>query len=410
MKTKTKEKLMATKRLAVPRVPSEASSRLFSKLGLSGPSIDFMASRFAKPTPVQELAIPVLLKGQSALVSAETGTGKTLSFLLPLVIRMQSFEQHRKMAPNTTGGKFFNEGPRTVVFSPTRELSAQLFAQAKTLSHELKFKARLWGNEKKKLGVNVVPDLVVSSPGTFLRENKYNVKLIESLVIDEVDAMLFHESGFTEEITHFVRELDPKCQIVCVGATALKGDSWEWLKTVRKDAVKLKTSAAGVLLPETISVQFEQVEDREGYDKHGALERAMATFLYKKQKSRCIIFCNSVASCRSTHHVMGEKFAEQCDAYCLHGEMRPMQRDESWTNFTNDNSKKKQVLVCTDLSSRGVDVNDVDLVVIFDVPNSLPDLIHRAGRTGRAGRKGQVTFVVGRGEKQKVTQLLLSKN
>lgn len=392
----------------------EAGAKLFSRLGLSGPSIQYMSSRFASPTPVQELAIPVLLKGTSALVSAETGTGKTLSFLLPLVIRMQSFEQQRRLSGDTRG-KYFTQGPRTVVFSPTRELSGQLFAQAKSLSHELKFKARLWGNEKKKLGLDVVPDVVVSSPGTFLRENKYNPALIESLVIDEVDAMLFHDSGFTDEVTHFVKTLDRNCQIVCVGATALKGDSWEWLKSIRKDAVKLKPNAGGgggVLLPDTISVQFERVEDREGYDKHGALERALATFLFKKQSSRCIIFCNSVASCRSTHHVMTEKFAGECDAYCLHGEMRPLQREESWTAFSQSGStpQKKRVLVCTDLSSRGLDVHDVDLVVIFDVPNSLPDLIHRAGRTGRAGRHGQVTFVVGRGEKQKVTQLLLGRN
>ncbi|KAH9261007.1 hypothetical protein BASA81_000711 [Batrachochytrium salamandrivorans] len=395
----------------------EAGGKMFSRLGLSGPSIQYMSSRFSSPTPVQELAIPVLLKGTSALMSAETGTGKTLGFLLPLVIRMQSFEQQRKVSGNSTvaRGKYFTQGPRTVVFSPTRELSGQLFTQAKSLSHELKFKARLWGNEKKKLGLEVVPDLVVSSPGTFLRENKYNPALIESLVIDEVDAMLFHNSGFTDEITGFIKTLNQNCQIVCVGATALKGDSWEWLKSIRKDAVKLKPNGGGnVLLPDTISVHFEQVEDREGYDKHGALERALATFLFKKKSSRCIIFCNSVASCRSTHHVMTEKFAEECDSYCLHGEMRPLQREESWNAFSQSNpsssSLKKRVLVCTDLSSRGLDVHDVDLVVIFDIPNSLPDLIHRAGRTGRAGRQGQVTFVVGRGEKQKVTQLLLGKN
>jgi ATP-dependent RNA helicase DDX5/DBP2 len=141
------------------------------------------------------------------------------------------------------------------------------------------------------------------------------------------------------------------------------------------------------------------------------LERALGQFLFKKKNaSKCLVFCNSVASCRSTHHVLGEKFSDVCEAFCLHGEMRQMQREESWKSFVSNQDDKKKVLVCTDLSSRGLDVSEVSNVVIFDIPNSLPDLIHRAGRTGRAGREGNVTFVVGRGEKHAVMQLLNSRN
>ena len=391
----------------------QPSAQLFSKLGLSSPLISYMSSRYASPTPIQESAIPVLLKGQSALLTSQTGSGKTLAFMLPLIIRMQASEVRRKELHIT------QQGPRVILFSPTRELSSQLILQAKSLAHYAKFKARYWGNQKQKLGKDVVPDFVVTSPMAFQREMKWNPATIESIILDECDAMLFPESGFVGEVNDIVSRLRADVQIVCVGATALKSDAARWLQRNRPEAAILKANGVGNL-PSTIKLHMVSVKEEEGYSKHPALERAIAPFLsypnrdrHPDSHPRCIIFCNSISSCRSTAHILSERFSDRAESYCLHGEMRPHQREQNWAGFVQDsasaeNTKKLKILVCTDLSSRGIDVQNVQHVVIFDLPSSLPDFLHRAGRTGRAGNSGEVTFIVGRGEKAKVLELFQS--
>jgi superfamily II DNA/RNA helicase len=390
----------------------KSAQQLFSKLGLSSNLSLYMSQRYKEPTPIQQISIPILLKGHSALLSSQTGSGKTLAFMLPLIVRMQASEQKR----NELGIK--QKGPRVIIFSPTRELSSQLITQAKSLSHYAKFRARVWGNERLKLGKETVPDLVVTSPNAFQREMRWNPATIESLVIDESDVLLSRDAGFYEEINEIMSSLKPNVQIICVGATALKSDASKWIQRVRPESATLKATGVGDL-PSTIKLHMCAVRDGEGYDKYPALERALGPFLSfpdRKQNPlsypRCIVFCNSVNSCRATAHMLSEKFPDVAETFCLHGEMRPLQREESWGNFIRDASsgetmhtKKLKILVCTDLSSRGIDVQNVQHVIIFDLPNYLPDFLHRAGRTGRAGIKGDVTVIVGRGEKAKVLEL-----
>ena len=405
------------------------AAKVFSKLGLSSSLITYMSTRFDHPTPIQEMSIPLLLKGSSALMTSQTGSGKTLSYMLPLIVRMQASEQKRKEQPDVK----HKDGPRVVVLSPTRELTAQVISQARSISHFAKFRARAWGNneKQKKREKDVVPDLVVSSPSAFVREMKlYNWSTIESLVLDECDALLFRDSGFVEEIEDITSRIGKKVQIVCVGATALKSEARRWLEKHRPEAEIIKAEGAGDL-PSNIKVHMVSVKEEEGYNKHPALERALAPFLSfpKRDKKdtyapRCIVFCNSVASCRSTAHTLEEKYADIAECYCLHGEMKPNQREENFTMFVNESplattkdsndlsqsgigtKKKLKILVCTDLSSRGIDVRNVQHVVIFDLPNNILDFLHRAGRTGRAGQAGEVTFIVGRGEKNKLVEVL----
>ena len=289
----------------------EVASKVFSKLGLSSKFVSYLASRFQYPTPIQEAAIPILLKGKSALLTSETGSGKTLAYLLPLLVRMQAFEQQRLMDTSRT----HKAGPRIVVFSPTRELSNQIILQAKSISHEVKFKARLWGNKKLKLGKDIAPDLVVSSPQAFARDMKWNYSTIESVVFDECDAMLFKDSGFVPDINEFLGKVSPTSQIVCVGATALQGDSLRWLRHIRPEALLVKTKGSGYI-PETIRIQTSPVLADEGYNKHPALERSLNQIIAainqenkkienpEENVKKCILFCNSISSCRSTHHIL----------------------------------------------------------------------------------------------------------
>ena len=392
----------------------QASAQAFSKLGLSGPLIEYMSSRYEHPTLIQQAAIPILLKGESALLTSQTGSGKTLAFMLPLIVRMQAAEMRRKER------QIKQQGPRLIIFSPTRELGMQIFDQAKSISHFAKYRARIWGNQKHKLSKKEgVPDVVVASPLAYQRDMKWSPWTVDAIVLDECDAMLSPDSGFVNELNEVVRRLRPEVQIVCVGATALKSEAGRWLQRLRPDSKIIKIKGVGDL-PPSIRLRMVSVQDDEGYNKHPALERAIAPFLSYPNRDdprappRCIVFCNSVASCRSTAHTLSERFTDVADTYCLHGEMRPLQREENFKGFAENPSTspmkpKLKILVCTDLSSRGIDVQNVQHVVIFDLPSNLPDFIHRAGRTGRAGKEGEVTFVVGRGEKQQVIDLFEQK-
>lgn len=405
--------MTAFRRLSMAVRPVHAPAS-FSELGYSARVLEFIQAReYERPTRIQERSLPVLLGGSSAILAAETGTGKTLAYLLPVVMRMQEKEQERKRLQEQS-----RKGPRVVIFAPTRELSNQLIREAKMVSHFAKFKARVWGNTRRRLDSDVVPDVVVASPATFQREMRWDPRLIETLVLDECDVLLNPTLGFVDDIHHLVeRELSPQAQIVCVGATAnLHGQARSFLLKHRKQKgfeyintmPNRKTTTRSVSVPGNIRFIKNLVEPQEGFDKHPCLVRTMRELVdVKPQISKVMLFCNSVASCRSTEHVLHERFSrEELQTFCLHGDMRPKQREESFQSFVHNSQSKVAVLVCTDISSRGIDIPELDHVVLFDLPNNFADFIHRVGRCGRAGKLGKCTVIVGRGESDSLKNLL----
>jgi len=397
--------MLLLRRLHMAVAPRDAAAAAaFARLGVNSTSLGALADqRIVSPTPIQTLAIPVLLGGRSALLSAETGSGKTLAFALPLAERLVSHEA--KLGCRASPGS-----PRALVLLPTRELASQVGAEFKKLSHHFRFAARVLagGNGRKaiKQALASPVDVLVSCPH-MLRDlaarNDVRLRAVQALVVDEADTMLNSHSGFADDVTAVARQCPAAAQIVLAGAT-VKGRGYcrDWLRQLRGEGAfdVVETEGAG-RLPVQIKLVVETVDE---YDKHPALLDTVRAAVARN--ARLIVFCNSVPSCRSTAHVL-EAFASQAgiaNVCSLHGDMLPMQRAEAWRRFTS--TPAPAIAVCTDVAARGLDVADVDHVVLFDVPRGEEDFVHRAGRTGRGGKGGRVTVIAGRGEKDWAQALL----
>ena len=331
------------------------------------------AMNFTETTPVQELAIPVILKKKDVIACAQTGTGKTAAFLLPLLNNLQT-EPHDENKVNA------------IIMAPTRELAQQIDQHMEGFSYFTPFSsvAVYGGNDGdawdvQKKGLLSGADVVIATPGRLLSHiNLYNIDFsgVKYFILDEADRML--DMGFFDDIMKIEKLLPKERQTIMFSAT-MPPKIQQLAKTILRNPEEITIAIARP--PETILQSAYLCYDNQ---KLGILKH-----LFKEKKpNKVILFSGSkqkVKDIAKTLHQMGLSAGE------MHSDLDQAQRDHVMHEFKNE---RVGILVATDIVARGIDIDDITLVINYDVPYDAEDYVHRIGRTARAGDSGMaITFV-----------------
>jgi ATP-dependent RNA helicase RhlE len=323
------------------------------------------AADFTQLTPIQERAIPPALEGRDVIGTAQTGTGKTLAFLIPLIETL-----NREPAGRTTA----------LVLLPTRELALQVHEQYEQLRTKTMPKAAIvigGVSEKAQIqGLRAGTGLVIATPGRLqdLMTRKFaDLRHIKVLVLDEADRML--DMGFLPAIRRILAVLPQKRQTLCYSAT-LEQSVAGLVNDYMRDPVRV---ALGSVLKPAESVQLNAYEVRPG-EKLDLLRK-----LLYAEKGQTLIFTRTK---RGAERLSKDLVRDGFNAAMIHGDRSQSQRNAALSGFQEG---RYQVLVATDIAARGLHVDDVAHVINYDVPKMAEDFIHRVGRTGRAGLEGRAT-------------------
>ena len=333
------------------------------------------AAGFTMPTPVQAKAIPPALEGADILATASTGTGKTLSFLIPMIQRMDA-----NSVPSTKGKR----GPiRALILLPTRELAMQVLeAYWKLVPGSKNDAVLVCGglSENNQLDqLDRGPRLVVATPGRledFLRRRSININSVEMLVLDEVDRML--DMGFLPAIRRIVGALPKTRQTMCYSAT-LDANIREIVRDYVNKPVRIEIG--------TTSKPSDRVELRV-YTVMQDQKLGLLDQMLRQEEGTFLVFSRTKHGADRIAKKL-EKLGHDSDV--IHGDRSQSQRTAALKGFATG---RHRVLVATDVAARGIDVNDIAHVVNYDLPNASDDFVHRMGRTGRAGKKGVATTFV----------------
>ncbi|ACO33748.1 MULTISPECIES: DEAD/DEAH box helicase [Acidobacterium] len=335
----------------------------FSELNLSSHLKNQLAvNQFVTPTPVQEAAIPPAMEGKDVLATAQTGTGKTLGFLLPAMERLLA-----------TKGKH----PAVLILTPTRELALQVEKQyAQLAGKSLPQAATLIGGASEN---NQIRDLkagarlIVATPGRledFLERRLIDLKRIEVLVLDEADRML--DMGFIPAIRRIVAKLPRQRQTMCFSATIDPAVA-HLLDEILTNPVRLSFGSTQQTSSSVRLIAYEVDADQKA-----ALVHRVVT----AEEGQSLVF---VGTKRRTEHVAKRLDRAGISVAVLHGDRSQSQRNRALEDFQRGRAR---VLVATDVASRGIHVDNIAQVINYDMPKMTEDFIHRAGRTGRAGATG----------------------
>ena len=330
---------------------------------------------FNTPTPVQAKAIPPALEGRDILATASTGTGKTLSFLIPMIERMDA-----NSVPSSKGKR----GPiRSLILLPTRELAMQVLEAYGKISPQAKSDSVLVcgglseNTQLDQLGRG--PRLVVATPGRledFLRRRSVNLSSVEMLVLDEVDRML--DMGFLPAIRRIVGALPKTRQTMCYSAT-LDANISEIVRDYVQKPIRVEIGST--------SKPSEQVELR-AYTVMQDQKLGLLNQMLNEEEGTFLVFSRTKHGADRVAKKL-EKLGHIADV--IHGDRSQSQRTAALKGFSNG---RHRILVATDVAARGIDVQDIAHVVNYDLPNASDDFVHRIGRTGRAGAKGVATTFV----------------
>jgi ATP-dependent RNA helicase RhlE len=337
------------------------------------------AAQFTHLTPIQERAIPPALEGRDVIGTAQTGTGKTLAFLIPVIETL-----HREPTRH----------PIAVVLLPTRELAMQVHEQYEQLrTKNMPQAALIIGGVSEKAQIQSLragSGLIIATPGRLqdLMTRKFaDLSRVKILVLDEADRML--DMGFLPTIQRILALLPKKRQTLCFSATmeqSVAGLVNEYL------CEPIRVALGSVLKP-AASVQLSAYEVRPG-EKLGVLRR-----LLYDQKGQTLVFTRTKRGAeRLTKELVRDGFA----AAMIHGDRSQSQRNRALSGFQEG---RFQVLVATDIASRGLHVDEVAHVINYDLPKMAEDFIHRVGRTGRAGLQGRATTLAAAAEVVELRQI-----
>jgi superfamily II DNA/RNA helicase len=333
---------------------------------------------FARATEVQQAVIPLALEGRDLRISAETGTGKTLSYLVPMAQALLTSPADR------------NAGTLGLVLVPTRELARQVLKHCRDLlaKSPLQVQAVTGGADfrfqKSLLRKN--PEILVATPGRLLEhceKGSADLGSLRILVLDEADRML--DMGFREDVTKIAGYCAPDRQVLMLSATL----GHKGLGGVARD---LLHSPETVALGEVRQPHSSIFHQRILSDSQQHKDQLLLALLQKGGFTRALVFANKRATATRlagllTHH--------QLRCGCLQGEMSTEERKQVMTRL---NDGKLDILCASDVAARGLDVKDIDLVINYDMPHSGEDYLHRTGRTGRAGAQGLAVSLVGASE------------
>jgi superfamily II DNA/RNA helicase len=347
----------------------------FRSLGIGEELLEGLdAMNIRTPTPIQQQAIPAVLDHRDLIACAQTGTGKTAAFLLPLIDVIISYR------PKAEGSI------RALVVVPTRELALQIDQQLQAIAYYTPITSiPLYGGsdgstfDQQKQALTGGVEVVVATPGKLLSHLNLGyvpVQGLEFLVLDEADRML--DMGFIDDIKRIIKFLPAERQTLLFSAT-MPPAIRELAKQVLHDPVEITIALSKPA--EGVDQQAYVVFDM---NKANVLEHVLRT-----NPAECIvIFAGRKVEVRNLNrHLQKKGF----NARAMHSDLDQSEREETMLAFRN---RKLRILVATDVVSRGIDIDDIDLVINYDVPKDPEDYVHRVGRTARAQRKGTaITFV-----------------
>ncbi len=347
----------------------------FAELGLSSKVLAALdAAGYTSPTPIQAQAIPVAITGKDVLGIAQTGTGKTASFVLPMITRLETGRARARM-------------PRSLILAPTRELAAQVaqsFEKYGT-NHKLTVALLIGGvsmdDQVRKLDRGV--DVLIATPGRLLdhfTRGRVMLMGVEILVIDEADRML--DMGFIPDIEKICKLLPPRRQTLFFSAT-MPPEITRLVAQFLKDPVRIEV-ARPATTAKTITQSFKFCASFEDRDKREILRNLLKDL----EVRNAIIFCNRK---RDVAILLKSLLKHGFNAGAIHGDL-----DQSTRTATLDAFREGRItlLAASDVAARGLDIPDVSHVFNYDVPWQADDYVHRIGRTGRAGKQGNSVTIV----------------
>ena len=336
------------------------------------------AGGFSVPTPVQAAAIPQALAGKDLIATAQTGTGKTLAFLVPVIEKL--FRQG-------------TSGITALVLVPTRELAMQVISQANALLRNQALAALVVGGlpEDRQLdAIRKGAPLVVAAPGRledYLNRRLISLTGVKMLVLDEADRML--DMGFLPAIRRIASVLPRERQTLCFSAT-MEGSVTQLVRNYTRSPVRL---AFGSTLKPSENVRLQAYEVAENG------KPAMLYNLLDNETGRCLVFCRTK---RGTERIAKSLNRQGINAAMIHGDRSQSQRTAALTGFQRG---QYRVLVATDVAARGIHVQDIAHVINYDLPEVAENFIHRVGRTGRAGEHGVASTLFVREQRTELFQL-----
>ena len=353
---------------------SKFQNMYFDELALSDQVLDALWDmHFDTCTPVQEQTIPVILDGHDVISCAQTGTGKTAAYILPLLTNLE-YDNHD---PNKLNA---------IIMAPTRELAQQIDQQMEGFGFYVPFSsvAIYGGNDSGAWGTQVTglqkgADIVIATPGRLLSQmNIYDIDFsgVKYFILDEADRML--DMGFYDDIMTIVNKLPKERQTIMFSAT-MPTNIRKMAKAIMHNPVEVQIAISRP--PESIRQMAVDIYEPQKDEflklllKNCNLKKVIV-FVGKKQRVKEL-----ARALRSMH----------IDARAMHSDLEQKERDEVMLDFRNG---KVDVLVATDIVSRGIDVDDVPLVINYDVPRDAEDYVHRIGRTARAENKGEAITLV----------------
>ena len=326
---------------------------------------------FSKATPIQQQAIPVILAKHDLIACAQTGTGKTAAYVLPILNNIVASEKRNL---------------NTVIIAPTRELAQQIDQQIEGFSYFLGVSSiaiygggdgATWDQQKRAMEGGV--DLIIATPGRLIAQiamGTIKFDHVEHLVLDEADRML--DMGFYEDILRIIKELPANRQTLLFSATMppkIRALANRILKSPIEINIAISKPAEGIL--------------QQAYVVHNEQKEKLIDFLLKeKQFTSVLIFASTKENVKKLDRNL-QRIGLQAKA--IHSDLEQVERETVLREFKN---KKLTILIGTDVLSRGIDVEGIDLVINFDVPPDPEDYIHRIGRTARAATTGTaITFI-----------------
>lgn len=341
----------------------------FDSLGLSPDILRAVAEQgYREPTPIQQQAIPAVLEGRDLMASAQTGTGKTAGFTLPLLQHLITRQPHAK-------GR---RPVRALILTPTRELAAQIGENVRDYSKYLNIRSLVVFG-----GVSINPqmmklrggvDVLVATPGRLLdleHQNAVKLDQVEILVLDEADRML--DMGFIHDVTRILDKLASRRNLGMFSATISRevmDISWMY----QRDPEEITVQAKEENKPDIAQYRIDVGQNDKAH--------VMAQIIRAEGHERVMAFCNTKGM---TERLKAFLMMEGLDADCIHGDIPQKKREAVMARFRRG---ELPIFVATDVAARGIDVDDVDAVFNYDVPLENEYYVHRIGRTGRAKRRG----------------------
>ena len=345
------------------------------------------------PTPIQKAGVPIALTGRDLMACAQTGSGKTGAFMLTICVQLMREYMRIKNGEGKSNRR--KTDPMAIVLTPTRELAIQILKEAKKFSYQLPLKACIaYGGQPRGQQLREIQggcDILIATPGRlsdFLTSRNFGAGSVKVLVLDEADRML--DMGFAREMNTIItqRGMPRERQTLMFSAT--------FPREIQQMATQYLNDAAMVTIgrvgsaTDLITQQVIQIDD---YRKRDLILDLIRTHNTAK---RILIFVERKTTAGDLDRYLEE---EGFYAMSIHGDKQQHERETALNEFTRGAVK---VLVATDVASRGLDVDGIDLVINYDTPNDIDSYTHRIGRTGRAGRKGLAISFINHGTNKRM--------